>query len=138
MGKKGNNQCRESGDTEKRISDLLSLNTLVNTLSSSLSTEDIIEKAVTGIREILGADLVFMLELDSRRKRLILTKSCPDMPKKDNDNFLKHPLEECLCGKAATELKEIYSEDIHSDSRCTRTECKEAGFRSFAAIPLRS
>jgi len=30
----------------------------------------------------------------------------------------------------------VYSEDIHTDLRCTMEECKSMGFKSFAALPL--
>ena len=43
---------------------------------------------------------------------------------------------ECLCGLAASSKKPIYSKNIESDRRCTLDECKAAGMRSFAALPL--
>lgn len=43
---------------------------------------------------------------------------------------------ECLCGLAAKNRQPIYSLDIHGDGRCTLHECKEAGVRSFVALPL--
>ncbi len=42
----------------------------------------------------------------------------------------------CLCGLAASERRPLYSPDIFSDARCTLTECKQAGVRAFAALPL--
>ena len=49
-----------------------------------------------------------------------------------------HRAGECLCGIAAAGGETVYSMDIHADSRCTYDECKDAGFRSFAALPLKS
>jgi len=46
-----------------------------------------------------------------------------------------HKVGQCLCGQAA-EGKAVYSTDIHGDPRCVLTECKRAGLRSFAALPL--
>lgn len=42
----------------------------------------------------------------------------------------------CLCGIAAEKGISVFSEDIHKDGRCTEQECKKAGIRSFAALPL--
>ncbi|HWR57821.1 MAG TPA: PAS domain S-box protein, partial [Thermodesulfovibrionales bacterium] len=41
-----------------------------------------------------------------------------------------------LCGLAASERRPVYSRDLHKDPRCTLKECKDAGLRSFAALPL--
>ncbi len=43
----------------------------------------------------------------------------------------------CLCGLAAQEGDPVFSKNIHADVRCTLSECKEAGIRSFAALPVR-
>ncbi len=47
-----------------------------------------------------------------------------------------HRVGECLCGLAAQKGQIVASGNIHTDKRCTWKECKEAGLRSFAAIPL--
>jgi signal transduction histidine kinase len=49
-----------------------------------------------------------------------------------------HMVGECLCGLAVREGKAVYSSDILVDPRCTLAECRKAGFRSFAALPLGS
>ncbi|MBE0556128.1 MAG: PAS domain S-box protein, partial [Proteobacteria bacterium] len=50
----------------------------------------------------------------------------------------EHRVGECLCGRAVMENKPLFASDIFIDPRCTWVECKMAGFRSFAALPLRS
>ena len=47
-----------------------------------------------------------------------------------------HNIGECLCGIVAETGETIYSEDLSADPRCTLEECKNAGVRSFAALPL--
>lgn len=42
----------------------------------------------------------------------------------------------CLCGLAAKKGKAVFSSDINNDDRCTLNECKDAGMKSFAALPL--
>ncbi|MBK9989843.1 MAG: PAS domain S-box protein [Verrucomicrobia bacterium] len=43
---------------------------------------------------------------------------------------------ECLCGHAASQRTPHYCHDILHDHRCNRCECKDAGLRSFASLPL--
>jgi len=45
-------------------------------------------------------------------------------------------LGECLCGHSADQRAPYYCPDIHHDHRCDRCECKAAGLRSFASLPL--
>ena len=42
-----------------------------------------------------------------------------------------------MCGLAVRLGQPLYSRDIFTDVRCTWEECKKAGLRSFAALPLR-
>ena len=58
-----------------------------------------------------------------------------DLPWKGDENRV-HRVGECLCGLAARDGGPVYSADIHQDPRCAWTECKRAGLRSFAALPL--
>ncbi|MDQ5979826.1 MAG: two-component system, cell cycle sensor histidine kinase and response regulator CckA, partial [Verrucomicrobiota bacterium] len=45
-------------------------------------------------------------------------------------------LGECLCGHSVDQRAPYYCPDIHHDHRCNRCECKVAGLRSFASLPL--
>ena len=58
-----------------------------------------------------------------------------DIPLEQDQNRV-HRVGECLCGLAARDGQPVYSQDIHQDPRCTWTECKGAGLRSFGALPL--
>lgn len=48
----------------------------------------------------------------------------------------EHVVGQCLCGLAVQEARPLYALDITRDLRCTWTECKEAGVKSFAVLPL--
>ncbi|NOZ62379.1 MAG: PAS domain S-box protein [Calditrichaeota bacterium] len=54
----------------------------------------------------------------------------------DLDAARIHHVNECLCGLAAATGKSVFSKNIFTDNRCTRDECKMAGIRSFAGLPL--
>ena len=60
----------------------------------------------------------------------------PDDVSVRQGDFPLHRVGECLCGLAAREGRPLFSRDIRSDPRCTWDECKAAGYRSFAALPL--
>ena len=47
-----------------------------------------------------------------------------------------HEKGECICGKLFLDRKSYYSKDLMKDSNVTRNECKIAGFKSLAVIPL--
>lgn len=48
----------------------------------------------------------------------------------------EHRVGECLCGLALQDGRPVYSRDLRTEARCPRPECREAGLRSFAALPL--
>jgi two-component system, cell cycle sensor histidine kinase and response regulator CckA len=112
------------------------LNKISHLISSSNSPEQVLCKTVEGIAEFLDPDLVlFFLEENDRLQLQIAgprnsTFKLGPMP--------VHRVGECLCGLAARDGQAIYSLDISADPRCELAECKEAGMRSFAALPLRS
>ena len=71
-------------------------------------------------------------------KDLHLKGMLPENPVFSEDDLPMHRAGECLCGIAAARGKTVYSINIHADCRCTYDECKNAGFHSFAALPLKS
>ena len=92
----------------------------------------VIEAIVAAVRP----DLAMLF----RRKgdRLVLHNYGPKEFAFCPDELPMHRVGECLCGLAVRDGQPVYSTDIGRDSRCTWEECKKAGLRSFAALPLRS
>lgn len=97
---------------------------------SPRSLDELIEAAIESIMEIVKPDSVMIFVRDG--EDLILKGLMPENAIEIN----QHKIGECLCGIAAKEMRPVYSKNIHEDSRCTMDECKDAGFVSFAAIPL--
>jgi GAF domain-containing protein len=77
---------------------------------------------------------LFLLQGD----RLVLQQILPSQAAQRLGAIPEHRVGECLCGRAVMEDKPLFASDIFTDPRCTCVECKMAGFRSFAALPLRS
>lgn len=112
---------------------------ILNRLARSVNESMTVDGAIfCGLSEIVGAvnpDLaVFFLYRDGD---LILKSTLPIHSEISWQPQFAHSVGTCLCGLAIREEHAIYSSDITADERCTMTECREAGFKSFAALPLR-
>jgi signal transduction histidine kinase len=124
-------------EIRQRARELTAINRLAKRVSSSLSVKQVIEEALQAVLDAVGPDLalIFLREGD----QLIFQDAGPKDSKcyhLGQENI--HRVGQCLCGLAASEEQSIFSVDILHDPRCTFRECKEAGVRSFAALPLRS
>jgi PAS domain S-box-containing protein len=114
------------------VRQLSALNEMAREMGSSLSVDRVVSAAREHIFSIIAPDVVTIYSLEGGY--LLALQDNPDVP-----NFPeKHQVGECLCGLCASEGNAVHSVDIHSDVRCTLTECKAAGLRSFAAVPLLS
>ena len=112
---------------------LLSIGKKVN---QTLILDEVVSTAVKEMVKTVEADVVFLF----LRKGEKLTLAGISL-KKANKKFGEmpwHHVGECICGLAVSKGQPLYSRDIFTDMRCTWEECKKAGYRSFAALPLRS
>ncbi|RME83072.1 MAG: GAF domain-containing protein [Caldilineae bacterium] len=123
-----------SSELEERLAELVALNTLSQRVSSSLSPQEVVRATIEALTGPLAPDLALVYLRQS--ERLLLAASGPPNTPYLYPEMPEHRVGECLCGLAASEGRPIYSEDIHCDLRCTWEECKRAGLRSFAALPL--
>ncbi len=121
---------------QQRVEEMTILNSLGQQISSSLSLEQVVQAAIEGIFAAIAPDLALMFLRKGDKLYLHGTRLSSIEP-----SFKKpkvHLVGECLCGLAASEGRPIYSHSVSTDLRCTLSECKNAGFHSFAALPLRS
>lgn len=114
--------------------DLFALNDFVKNIHSTLSYVQVIKKSLSGLYSILDLDAVFYFK--KQDGALVLEHFFPDDYYFSEEEFDNHREDECLCGLAASCLEAVFASNIHKDPRCSREECKRAGFTSFAAIPL--
>jgi PAS domain S-box-containing protein len=120
----------------QRFEELATLNTLGQAVNASLSLEEATKAALAGMLNAVRPDLAFLFLRDG--ERLILKDVMPAASRHRLGDVPEHRVGECVCGLAVREGKPIYSRDIFNDLRCTWNECKQAGIRSFAALPLTS
>lgn len=125
---------RAEQELQQRARELATINRLGHLVGASLSVDDLVQAAIDGIVAAVAPDLalVFLREGD----RLLLRGSGPHDSRFSHGETPAHVVGECLCGLAAREGQPTYSTDIHKDPRCAWNECKKAGLRSFAALPL--
>jgi PAS domain S-box-containing protein len=118
----------------RRARELAALNAIGQRVSASLSVEQVIRAALDEIVPPIEPDLaLFFLREDGD---LILQGMAPADAAHSHSETPVHRAGECLCGQAVLAGRPVYALDIRNDSRCTWEECKEAGLRSFAALPL--
>lgn len=103
-------------------------------VSATLDLDELARLALEEIVRLVDPD-VAMLHLREGQE-LHLKHTHPARRKYRNVGRGLHRVGECLCGLAARQRRPIYAVDIHADARCTLPECKQAGLRSFAALPL--
>ena len=123
-------------EIRRRSEELAALNVLARHVSQSLSLDAVVSVAVQELAKTGQADLAFLFL--RKGDRLILAGLEPQSEARKFGQIPEHRVGECMCGLAVRDGRPLYSRDIYSDIRCTWDECKKAGFRSFAALPLRS
>jgi PAS domain S-box-containing protein len=121
-------------ELQQRVREITFLNEIGKQVCNSLSLDQVVQSSLDGIFQLLKPDLtiIFLKEGD---RLLAQGQKCSDAAFLNSVNN-EHKVGQCLCGVAVTEAKAIYVLDINRDPRCTWNECKEAGFTSFAALPL--
>lgn len=126
-----------STDASGRLQEVFleALNRFSCRVSGVFSLEKVCAYGLEGILETVGPDLAFLFLKE--KDELILQRIAPEEAARRLGVIPKHRKGECLCGISTDEKKPIFSLDIHADNRCTWEECKRAGIRSAAVLPLK-
>lgn len=118
-----------------RVREMTALNRLIQHANLSLSVAEVITAALDGTARSVRPDtaMLFLRDGDDLILKGYRSEANP-IPTGGHDD---HTVGECLCGLAVSQEKPVYTGDIQADPRCSRQECKQAGLRSMAALPLR-
>ncbi len=123
-------------EIRQRNRELESLAAITHLASRSLDLDHLLETLLPEIARVLDVRPV-LLFLSNEDPRLALRGSFPPASDAEiEESELR--VGECLCGLAAEEGINVFSEDIANDPRCTQDVCKKTGLVSVAAIPLQS
>ena len=119
-----------------RTAELAALNAASKQINSSLDFAKValvlLDESLRGVNPSMA--ILFMREGNA----LEMVASVAHDSATGHEDTPVHCVGECLCGLAAASGSPVYCADILTDPRCTWAECKKAGVRSFAALPLRS
>jgi len=113
---------------------LLFLNELSHTINEPMPVNTIIKNSMQALEIMMKPDISYFFLREGEKLKLV--DAATDDLTEIIDKVPEHRVGECLCGISARQNKAVYSKDINYDPRCTWKECKEAGIKSFAAIPL--
>jgi signal transduction histidine kinase/CheY-like chemotaxis protein/HPt (histidine-containing phosphotransfer) domain-containing protein/putative methionine-R-sulfoxide reductase with GAF domain len=95
--------------------------------------EEVVEKSVKCVVDTIDADLaVLYLTQD---QKLLLRGAYPPEWISEEDHKMQ-AIGESLCGLVLSQKKPIVSSDIQTDSNRNFDECKQAGIKSLAILPL--
>ncbi len=126
---------KQAEDELKRQSlELETINSFGRSLSSKLELKDVLNTALKGIHSVIEPDITFIFIREG--DKLILSNLHPTNAESKLGDIPEHRVGECICGRTVQEKKPMFSIDIFEDNRCTWNECKQAGIKSFAALPL--
>jgi PAS domain S-box-containing protein len=131
-GKKQTGSPAEAAITEMETNLLWKVSHLI---SGSMLQDNVIQTSLQGVVCSTGCDLAILFL--RRDGDLELKAMSPSESGIQLEDAVAHRVGECLCGLAARDGNPVYSIDITRDPRCTFQECKDAGMRSFAAIPMK-
>jgi len=121
---------------QQRVQEMAALNILGRQVSATLSLDQVVDAALDGITTSVAPDLALLFLRKGDELRLVnVTATKPELSREETP---VNRAGECLCELAIHQEKALFFRDIISDSLCTWEECKKAGLRSFAALPLRS
>ncbi|HEY3381150.1 MAG TPA: PAS domain S-box protein [Vicinamibacterales bacterium] len=118
----------------QQVEELAALAALGQAVNATLSLDQTIVAALDGMCRAVNPDVAFFFLRED--DGLVLKHVMPGSSRARLGTIPDHRVGECMCGLAVKEKRSLYSADIFGDPRCTWEECKRAGMRSFAALPL--
>jgi PAS domain S-box-containing protein len=127
---------RKQAEAEVRLrsEELAALNTVGRNVNASLSLGVTTTAALNGFMNAVRPDVAYIFLREGQD--LILKETLAQTGVRVPEGIPTHRVGECMCGLAVQEKKAFFSRDIYNDWRCTWDECKKAGLKSFAALPL--
>jgi PAS domain S-box-containing protein len=124
-----------AGLLRRKNAELAALHTFGNTVNASLSLSQTSAAALTGMMQAVPCDLTFLFLCHG--ERLVLSGVLPEGAGRMRLGLMPdHRVGACLCGLAVDGKQALYATNIHKDCRCTGAECRQAGLRSVAVLPL--
>ncbi len=122
--------------SNRHTRELEAINRLGSEISSTLSSRDIAHSVLRELVEVVNSDCAMLFLVQEGELILHGLESSSRDHEISYGAFPVHKIGECLCGISVEERKPAFSSNILEDPSCTMLECKSAGLKSLAAIPL--
>ena len=122
------------GNGAHRSEELACLQGLARRMSLTLPLEKIVSAALDEVMRATSADLAALYL--QQQEDIVLMGLRPDNSNANHRGEVLKRVGQYLCSLAAERKKPFYCRDIFIDPHCTLEECKNAGVRSFASLPL--
>ena len=122
--------------SDQYVRELTALQDLGLIINASLSFLEVSSAALRGIMEAVQPDMAYFFLRDG--DNLVLQEVLPSEARHSLGEIPEHKVGECICGLTVSKGRLLYSRDIHNDFRCTWEECKKAGIKSFASLPMKN
>ena len=129
-------ELRSREALERSAGELAALNAVGKQVNATLDVDQVAQAVVKESLHAASPDVAMLFLREGQTLRLVAWRAQAGIA--GHSETPLHRLGECLCGRAALAGQPTYSRHLHLDPRCTWNECKDAGFASFAALPLRS
>ncbi len=118
----------------KSARELTALNAVSSQVNRFISIEEVALAAVKGVLRATEASVAFLSVMEGGA--LVPVEIAYSKPEKALDETLIDKASSCISEMTLRERRPTYSKNLYDDIRCTARECKQAGFRSSAALPL--
>ncbi len=132
---------RTEEQVRQRNKELVALNTIASSISTSLKLDEVLNVAAEQIRDIVGADAVLFYLRDVPAHQLVLAQSL-GLSSEHRAKIETLDAAKSVTGTVIAERRPLYiSGDLVNDTRITpegRKVFSELGLQSLAVIPLRS
>jgi PAS domain S-box-containing protein len=121
----------------RRNEDLSAINSISETLSSSINMHDVISRVLEKVLEIMNIEtgLIFLLNEKTNTLKCIHSYGLPDYIV---DTLKELRIGEGIAGRVAATGEPIIIENASEDIRITSVAFRRYGIKSFASIPIRS
>jgi len=117
--------------------ELAALNTVGAVLNESLDLDTVLNRSLDKVLEVTGADAGEVFLWDDRKEELVQIAFRGIFPQAFRE-IIRFKRNEGLPGTAAEKDRTIVVDNLADDPRFLRKQVSDAGFHSFAAVPLRS
>ncbi len=131
---------RTEAEIRQRNKELMALNAIATSISTSLELEEILRVATEQIQQTFDAHVVAFYLLDQEKKQLVLSRHM-GIPKESAENLQRLDLETSLIGTVILQRKPVYMSHVSKDDRLSNSGVgvmSVLGLGSTGIVPMQT